>query len=232
MIINIAILDDNVLKQSELELLLKRWCSSAVGVSKVNSIKFDRAEDLLSIDYMTLDAIFLDVKSSTKINGLECAKRMREKGYGGKIAFTINHGEYPLEGYIAEATALILKPFKKNQIYDFMNVVQKEVVNTYYIYKYNYETILIPHKEIIYCSSYMHYINIITSRGIYKQKKSISKMEEILPKYFLRCHRTIIVNTKNIEVLSPKIIKMKNGDELPVSLNKREELYSAYVKKL
>jgi two-component system, LytTR family, response regulator LytT len=60
----------------------------------------------------------------------------------------------------------------------------------------------IPYDEIIYIESLSDYIKVITSNEEIVSKDKISRLAEILPDFFLRIHRSFIINTNRIKEVS------------------------------
>ena len=52
--------------------------------------------------------------------------------------------------------------------------------------------------EIIYMEKSINRTNITTSKGVISCTKTLEKMQESLPKNFIRCHRSFIVNKDKI----------------------------------
>jgi hypothetical protein len=75
------------------------------------------------------------------------------------------------------------------------------------------------------------YVNTVEHTGTHKY--SLQEFEFILPKdYFIRCHRSYIVNVNHIKEIFPDthstfILLMDNGDKVPVS-----QSYSSYFRRL
>lgn len=60
----------------------------------------------------------------------------------------------------------------------------------------------IPYDEIIYIESLSDYIKVITINEEIVSKDKISRVDKILPDFFLRIHRSFIINTNRIKEVS------------------------------
>jgi DNA-binding LytR/AlgR family response regulator len=60
----------------------------------------------------------------------------------------------------------------------------------------------IPYDEIIYIESLSDYIKVITVNEEITSKDKISRLAEILPDFFLRIHRSFIINTNRVKEVS------------------------------
>lgn len=70
--------------------------------------------------------------------------------------------------------------------------------------------------EIFYLESLSDYVQIHSIEGSVTTKETITFFEETLPEYFIRIHRSFIVNRKHIESYTSKSVEI-NGKELPIS---------------
>lgn len=61
-------------------------------------------------------------------------------------------------------------------------------------------------------------------------KKKISEIEELLPsEYFVRCHRSYIVNVKYIKSILKNHVLLEDGVEIPISRGKYKEINDAFI---
>ncbi|WP_373598999.1 LytR/AlgR family response regulator transcription factor [Paraclostridium bifermentans] len=55
-------------------------------------------------------------------------------------------------------------------------------------------------------------------------------MEKILPsKYFVRCHRSYIVNVKHIKTITKNNVFLENGVKVPISRGKYKEINDTFI---
>jgi LytTr DNA-binding domain len=91
------------------------------------------------------------------------------------------------------------------------------------------KTVIIPFTEISIIQSSGSYVKIITESGNHLMKKKLSELQEILPEYFRRVHRSIIVNVSFIKELRSLLngdstLLLKNGKEIRASRTFRKNL--------
>lgn len=91
----------------------------------------------------------------------------------------------------------------------------------------------IPFSLVIYLESKDKKTLVYTVDSSATHKNSLQEFEYMLPKdYFIRCHRSFIVNVNQIKEIYPDthstfVLLMKNGDRVTVS-----QTYSSYFRKL
>jgi DNA-binding LytR/AlgR family response regulator len=92
----------------------------------------------------------------------------------------------------------------------------------------------VPFREIIYLEAQSQYTTLRTVDNIYKFNDTISKVEKLLPReYFVRCHRSYIVNLEHIQNHTATNIQFDNGERALISrtlYKDFKERYIAYVK--
>jgi len=82
----------------------------------------------------------------------------------------------------------------------------------------------IPYDQIAYVESVGNYVRIQTSSGeAILSKEKISSLKEKLPDYFLRIHRSIIVNRDRIQSFNKEWITV-NENDLPLSRKYKEQI--------
>ena len=82
----------------------------------------------------------------------------------------------------------------------------------------------IPYDQIAYVESVGNYVRIRTSSGeSILSKEKISMLQEKLPEYFLRIHRSIIVNRDKIQSFNKEWITV-NENDLPLSRKYKEQI--------
>jgi DNA-binding LytR/AlgR family response regulator len=91
----------------------------------------------------------------------------------------------------------------------------------------------IPFSQVVYLEAKDRKTHVFSETLSGTHKYSLQEFEYFLPKdSFIRCHRSFIVNVHHIQEIYPDshstfILKMRNGDRIPVS-----QSYSSYFRKL
>lgn len=85
-------------------------------------------------------------------------------------------------------------------------------------------------QEIIYIETYYKHIKIVTMSNTYfadiKQKESLFSLLDHL--CFLKIHRSYLVNMNFIESIQQKYVELTNGDKLPSSSLRSQEIIIKY----
>lgn len=186
-----------------------------------------------------VDLIFLDIQMP-KMTGLTFVKAMNQSPY---IVLTTAHREYALEGYELNITDYLLKPISFERFMKSMAKIyaleQKQVISSTqkqptevtvttskpFVYvKSDRQFVKVLLEDILYIESIKNHVIIITKKEKITTLQSISQMEEKLPQqFFIRIHRSFIVNLDKIKQFSNAHILIKEK-YLPIGRNYKNEV--------
>lgn len=219
--ISIAIVEDERIISNQLKHYINLWSDNSLH--HVTVYQYETAETFIFDNKNTqgYDGVFLDIHlSSNGDNGLELAKQIRNEDVAIPIAFVTSFESYVFKGYDFNAIAYILKPIQKDRIHNCMNQIAAYASTNNcgkFFVKYRGSFMKIPYRSILYIQMNSHYATAHTARGEYEFAKKISELEEELPDYFCRCHRSIIINVLCVEKLKNRTLFLSNGEQLSVS---------------
>lgn len=180
-----------------------------------------------------VDAIFCDI-NMPDLNGMDFVKSLAAPPL---IVFTTAYSEYAVEGFRVNAVDYLLKPFG---LQDFQRAANKllntlshqaplpqsletaSTVNTndsdYVFIKTDYRVIKLNIADIRYIEAMSEYLKIWRdgeSKPIITLL-SMKKMEERLPDYFMRIHRSYIINLQKISEVNKNRIIIDENTSLPI----------------
>ena len=186
-----------------------------------------------------IDAIFCDI-NMPDLNGLDFIKSLASPPL---VVFTTAYSEYAVEGFKVNAVDYLLKPFGLD---DFRRAAKRleerlsseretpltsDDDDTLFI-KTDYKVVKIAISDITYVEAMSEYLKI----HLNNQPKplitllSMKKMEERLPDYFMRIHRSYIINLKLIQEVNKNRVIMDSETYLPIGDNYREA-FNDYLNK-
>ena len=179
----------------------------------------------------TVDAIFCDI-NMPDLNGMDFVKSLTVPPL---IVFTTAYSEYAVEGFRVNAVDYLLKPFG---LQDFQRAAmrlkermgegkeesgkRKENAesnddNTLFL-KTDYRIVKVSIPDIVYIEGMSEYLKV----WIEGEPKpiitllSMKKMEERLPDYFMRIHRSYIINLTKIQEVNKNRVIMGPDTYLPI----------------
>lgn len=204
--VDILICDDNKYARKMLEKL----SSENLFITTIFTAK-DGIDAVSIVQQNMIDIAFLDI-DMPHMNGIDVAKLISKISPKTKFIFITAHAEYAIESFIVHPYDYILKPI---DIDNFNNVLTtlaisirrtKQQTSQSLTIKENQVLHIIHTNEILYIEKEDRVVRIHTSKNSVTFNKTLSEMEKILDKNFVRTHKSFIVNRTRIE----KIIQVGN----------------------
>lgn len=178
------------------------------------------------------DIIFLDIKMKT-LNGVECAKLLRDIGVNSLIVFITSSAEYVFSGYEVKAFRYILKTDLVNAFSRVLGecLLELKKLNTsFFTVKTSSSVKNIPLSDILYFESNKRLLNIHTKNEVLSFYEKLDNVEnELKEKDFIRTHQSYLVNALKIKSVSKDMVELTNGESLPVSKSKASKVKEAYL---
>ena len=220
----IAVCEDEIKQQEHLKELLAAWKKQTGGCLDVDF--FTSGEPFLTSwqSGVRYDMVFLDIHMAG-MDGMKTALRIRQLDEQLLIVFLTSRMEYVLKGYEVNAWRYLLKPVHPSEFFLCLNKAKElsDREQNYFVIFTNNRYIKVVYEDITYIESFGHYIEINTTEKSFQTRIGISQMEERLPEYFFRCHRSYLINTKRITELRDQQVLI--GEKvLPLSGKRRQEL--------
>ena len=197
-----------------------------------------------------VDAIFCDI-NMPDLNGMDFVKSLATPPL---VVFTTAYSEYAVEGFKINAVDYLLKPFGLDDFRRAANRLKERIEavpqtsapnpttshpspipsddDDSIFVKTDYKVIKIAISDIRYVEAMSEYLKI----HLDSQPKpiitllSMKKMEERLPDYFMRIHRSYIINLKQIQEVNKNRVIMDADTYLPIGDNYRDA-FNDYLNK-
>ena len=199
------------------------------------------------LEHDTVDAIFCDI-NMPDLNGMDFVKSLAAPPL---IVFTTAYSDYAIEGFKVNAVDYLLKPFG---LQDFQRAAkrlkerlvarpieptlftsfEKEGLEDVLFLKSDRRIIKVNTSDIRYIESMSEYIKV----WIDNQPKpvitllSMSKMEENLPRYFVRIHRSYIINLNKVQEVNKTSVILDAKTYLPIGDMYRESFQTRLGERL
>ncbi len=198
----------------------------------------DAFEAMKVLSEEDIDLIFVDI-NMPDLNGMDFVKSLVVKPL---VVFTTAYSEFAVEGFKVDAVDYLLKPFgfqdlvkaadKARRQFEYRRQEQGEAPaelskedNTLFV-KTEYKVVRININDIKYVESMSEYVRIFVE-GEEKPVMtlmSLTKLEERLPAtYFMRVHRSYIVNLRKVTEVSRLRIIFDGKTYVPVGDNYKEK---------
>jgi len=214
-------------------------------VSYINKIpflecvgEFQSANDAYAfLQEESADGMFCDI-NMPDLNGLDFIKSLAAPPL---VVLTTAYSEYALDGYKLDVVDYLLKPFSLDDVkraankmkrqFDLVNgsnttttssvsqeKKEKETADDTIFVKTDYKMVKISVKDIRYIEGMSEYLRIYMEDNPKPMTVllSMTKMAESLPPYFMRIHRSYIVNLNKIQEVNKNRVIMDKDTYLPI----------------
>ncbi|WP_432410844.1 LytR/AlgR family response regulator transcription factor [Rasiella sp. SM2506] len=173
-------------------------------------------EALTVLKSSKIDLLFLDIQMPD-IKGTEFAELIDTTET--RIIFTTAYSEYALKGFELNALDYLVKPITFKRFLSAVEKFPKSEIATdnYLVIKSGYDLHKVLLVDILYIESDSEYVNYYFENGKkIMANQSLSKLVASLPDYFLRVHRSYIVNKHKVTGLKGRDLLLSEK-QIPVS---------------
>ncbi|MGL5348584.1 MAG: LytR/AlgR family response regulator transcription factor [Peptostreptococcaceae bacterium] len=233
---NVALCDDDKMFIEDLRNILLKVCVQENISFNIDS--FSCGEELIQyIDNSSTkyDLIFLDIIMD-KLNGIETAKYIRNIDKNVQIVFLTISSEFALDGYNVKALNYLIKPAKYETVLNIIHELYHNDNKEFYTFKIKNTIHQISLRNINYFEVRNRLINISCIEDTCEENSFYKKLDDVTKELegfgFIRCHRSYLINLKNVASISSDEVIFKNGDKALVSRRYSKHLKDEFLKHL
>ena len=202
----------------------------------------------------TVDAIFCDI-NMPDLNGMDFIKTLTAPPL---VVFTTAYAEYAVEGFKVNAVDYLLKPFGlqdfqraakrlaerlelRTERYDYpqgaqsnhtsqLSPLSSQLEDDSVFLKTEYRIVKVSISDIRYVEAMSEYLKVYLESELKPiiTLLSMKKMEERLPSYFMRIHRSYIINLTKIQEVNKNRVIMDSDTYLPIG-DMYKEAFQQYL---
>ena len=226
--IKIALCDDCLEERTLLRGLVEEWSEN--GSRDIKITEFESADSFwFQYDDAKFDIVLLDIEMPG-MNGIELAKKLRLSSKLVQIAFITGYFEYISEGYDVEALHYLLKPVKRDKLFDVLDraIERLETDAKTVLIETQAETALLPIYEIRYIEVIKNYITLHAAKD-HTVKMTLKDIERELDDRFLRVGRSFIINLRFVARVTRDEVFLKSGENIPIPRGAYEKINRAII---
>ncbi|MCD7746711.1 MAG: LytTR family transcriptional regulator [Lachnospiraceae bacterium] len=179
------------------------------------------------------DLVCIDVTAKGMLSWTEQFR----KSHGGTLLLIIADASIPPTAYLKPSImpgGLLLRPVKTEQMQktlrDLMQLcidrLNKQDGAGHFVVEERGERTIVEYGSIYYFESREKKIFVRCAAREYGFYDTLDHLAEVLPGYFIRCHRSYIINRRKVEkvLLGQNCIELEHGMTIPVSRSYRAEV--------
>lgn len=218
--------DEKIITEQIGKNILDRYPEYSVSV--VHSTK--EIIDLCAAD--DFDIVFLDIVLENE-NGIDAGLYISRKMPDAKIIFISGYQDKVSEIFFSLSPfGFIDKPVNPDVLYKYIEMVkdEKEKLESYFTYTEKGQERKLRYRDICYVESSREKIFVNTVESCFHVWNKISEVEADFPDYFVRCHKSYLVNMRYVVELKKQSFGLMNGKEISISRSKKNETEMKYFK--
>ena len=243
-IMKVLVIDDHKINRLYLKNLLEENFPVINRIDEAATV----AASIDLVETMDYDIIFLDMELGDGV-GFEVLKKIKDFVY---VIIVSCYKEYAIQAFKHNVVDYILKPVNVAEfktavkkvigLYDKSTMAKKALVNSEnsaarketeggLMVNYKNEFIAINRKDIVFIKALGKYSEIhVSGSRHYTSYKNLKEFENAMTDILIRIHHSYLVNIGSIVSFSRETshVRLNNGQEIPVSVRKREELFKKF----
>ena len=228
----IAIVDDRAEDREELSACLENYMKK--HQLDYTLTEFEDGENFLkAAAQVNFQLVFMDIYMEN-MDGMEAARRLRQKNRLCKIVFLTITEDYARMGYSLSASYYLLKPLSLHQA-DFEEAMELcQLKPPYEVMTLSVmadrQKLELPTEKILYIDYQNRTTRIHTAERVIPVSGGFQEVTAALQKdkRFLPCYRGVLINMDYISQVDSQTFRLINGEELPIALRNGKQLRETY----
>ncbi len=226
----VAILDDEADQVELLEGMVGRYPGSGdFEVVTASSLAELRPHIARGIDILLTDIRL----SPDDPDGIELVKRLFPRSGGTQVIYVTGYDTYHTRVYQTRHVYFLTKPVSQTELNDALDEAVRRIAEyverPLSIHVDYAEKIVLP-RSILYIESRRRVLHIHLEREVLETYARLNAIAHQLPSYFVRCHNSFLVNMDFVDELRADAIRLRSGEEIPVSRPRRAEVREAFAR--
>lgn len=214
MIKNVLIIEDEMIIAASLQI-----CLEELGYKVV-----DIADSLKSVSQLInrepkIDLALLDINlgNSKDYNGIDIGRFLQKNGIHFMYLTSYADKDTVSKALDTQPLGYLLKPLCQNSLFSQIELIKKKLANRIFFIK----DAGIVHKVncdmLLYIQAEGNYTNIFFTHKKLVLRKSLTKLESMLPDMFIQTHKAYLVNCSKIAKIESQEVFLTDGSILPLS---------------
>lgn len=178
------------------------------------------------------DVVFLDIVLKDE-NGIDIGLYLSRKMPDAKIIFISGYQDRVSEIFFSLSPfGFVDKPINPDVLCKYLELArdEKEKLEAYFTYTEKGQERKLRYRDICYVESSREKMLVNTADSCFHVWKKISEVESDFPDYFVRCHKSYLVNMRYVVGIEKQAFRLMNGKEIGISRSKKNETEINYFR--
>jgi len=212
--------------KEEIELFQDRWeetCEILIYDTGTGLVEYLLGKNRIDLLFLSIEPAKREERDGIDI-GILIRERLRD--YRMKIVYVSCDPSHAMRLFSTEPMGFLIEPVQNEQIANVLQRFFRQKADRMenFVYKKGYGTDWVPYSAILYFQSMNHKIIIHTVNG---QKEFYGKLKEVestAPGYFIRIHKSFLVNGHFIRRFQYEKVILQNEQKLTISRSYRNRV--------
>lgn len=224
--LTVALIEDDEAAARRLRACLDEF--TARTGTRFQVVEFREATGFLEDYRPVYDLVFLDIEMPT-MNGMDAARRLREKDGEVLLVFVTNMAQFAATGYEVDALDYIVKPYAYA---DFERKLKRAVKLCHHeseavVVKQQGGTSRVLLREIEYIEVRGHDLLLRTEAGVVRGRGTLAELQQRLGTHgFLRCSKGFLVNQRHVRSVAGLNLTMTGGEQIGIGRTYKKSFMS------
>lgn len=233
----IAVCDDNPQHMEEILTLLEKYKANRPGAEPQPQSFISGDAVLTAIDNGSAFDLFLFDILMPGLNGIDLARKVRERDNDVPIVFLTSSADYSLDAFCVYALQYILKPVTEDGLFpvlDKISALLKCEEGRFFLLAMPKRVVKIPFMSIVCVELANRALRVYHEDGSILLSKSIRSPFEasvsalLADGRFLCPHKSFLINMEHVDELNGCSFVMKHGLEVPIPRYRYAEVKTKY----
>jgi DNA-binding LytR/AlgR family response regulator len=216
--------------QKHLKEIIEDWAE--YRKIDVDIMCFENAEAfIMKWPEIEFNLAFLDIQMKN-VTGIELANIIRKTNNSMQIVFITSFSQYALEGYNVNALHYLIKPASSAKVLPILDKalsIWRATQDSFILVKNDSGCIKISLGDVLYISILSHTASLHTNDSTHEMRKTMSELIGMLPSYYIRIHRSYIVNLFKVDCIYKDSLLLSNETKLPISRSYSKDVKDAFI---
>ncbi|MBQ3149920.1 MAG: response regulator transcription factor [Clostridia bacterium] len=218
--------DERVIVDTVCDMITERYPDSfVIGIQRMKELVDSYSEEVF-------DIVFMDIVLESE-NGIDMGLYLSKKMPDAKIVFISGYQNRVSEIFFSLTPfGVIDKPIRPEMLYRYIEAAMSESENpkSYFTFNEKGKEKKVRYSDICYMESSREKVFVNTTSTQYHIYKKMSDVEKDFPDYFVKCHKSYLVNLRYVVEYKKQIFTMIDGKKINVARSKKEETELRYYK--